>query len=77
MNKDRHIVLEAISTALSAIMLFPHNLRLWLKFAVVCAWCGRHMRGFRFGPITSHGICPRCSKRMTTDLSDYAKRTRN
>lgn len=36
---------------------------------VVCAWCGKHLRGERSDPEVSHGICKQCLKRLASDLS--------
>jgi len=28
----------------------------------VCAWCGKHIKGYRNDPVVSHGICEACMK---------------
>lgn len=38
---------------------------------VVCAWCGRHMRGPQDAPPerTSHSICDSCARKMELDAA--------
>ena len=33
----------------------------------VCAWCGEHMAGDKEDPQVSHGICPKCLKKLEQD----------
>lgn len=36
------------------------------EMRVICAWCGRHMRGPQDAPPerTSHSICDSCARKM-------------
>jgi len=34
------------------------------KVKVVCAWCGRHMRGPKNAELVSHGLCKKCEKML-------------
>jgi len=41
------------------------NIKQWIRFKVVCAWCGRRMRGFPLARRVSHTICPACREAIT------------
>lgn len=42
--------------------------------AVVCAWCNRMMRDAKAGQAVSHGICPKCSKKVRREFNKEPKR---
>jgi hypothetical protein len=58
------------------------TIRLWVKvcahmygpqFKRLCAWCPSPGRHTRDDPYVTHGICSRCSKRMTRELIETSR----
>lgn len=37
---------------------------------VVCAWCGKRLKGRRDDPETSHGMCRKCKCKMEKEMRD-------
>lgn len=40
----------------------------------VCSWCGKHISGKKDDPDITHGICPKCKKRVEREAREYLKK---